>query len=234
MATDLQDLEHAAGTYIDGLCEGDTAKPGLVFHEESHLFSVTGGKLDDMPRAVWFAMVRDRPSMRNRESTPARLGRAHRPLRSEYRVRQGAMPNSIALFHGSFDIREPGGPLAGHCQNIPHRNAIILPPDRHRKRSHVWPCRRVMSACPRAMTAAPVEQGTIDAATTFLVRRAPGRGGFDAWRVQPDSAGIAGVSGATANHLAGSGLVESRAIHVSSYRSGNSDLRRTLRLVRRA
>ena len=67
MATDLQDLEQALQTYFDGLFEGDTAKLAAVFHDESHLFSVTDGKLDDLPRARWFEMVSNRPSALSRD-----------------------------------------------------------------------------------------------------------------------------------------------------------------------
>jgi hypothetical protein len=67
MATDLHDLEQAVQTYFDGLYEGDTAKLASVFHDESHLFSVTDGKLDDMPRAKWFELVNSRPSARSRD-----------------------------------------------------------------------------------------------------------------------------------------------------------------------
>jgi Putative lumazine-binding len=67
MATDLQDLEQTVQTYFDGLYEGDTAKLASVFHDESHLFSVTDGKLDDMPRAKWFELVNSRPSARSRD-----------------------------------------------------------------------------------------------------------------------------------------------------------------------
>jgi hypothetical protein len=38
-----------------------------VFHPESHLFSVTGGRLDDLPRAAWFELVRARPSAASRD-----------------------------------------------------------------------------------------------------------------------------------------------------------------------
>jgi hypothetical protein len=60
MATDLNDLEQALQTYFDGLYEGDTAKLAAIFHDESQLFSVTDGKLDDMPREQWFEMVKNR------------------------------------------------------------------------------------------------------------------------------------------------------------------------------
>ena len=67
MKSDLNDLEHAVEVYFDGLYEGDTDKLGRVFHEVSHLFSVTDGKLDDLPRAQWFDMVRTRPSAVSRD-----------------------------------------------------------------------------------------------------------------------------------------------------------------------
>ena len=67
MASDLNDLETAIQTYFDGLYEGDTAKLGSVFHEVSHLFSVTDGKLDDLPRTQWFEMVKGRPSAIGRD-----------------------------------------------------------------------------------------------------------------------------------------------------------------------
>jgi hypothetical protein len=67
MASDLTDLEHAIQTYLDGLYEGDTTKLGSVFHDVSHLFSVTDGKLTDLPRAQWFEFVRGRKSARDQD-----------------------------------------------------------------------------------------------------------------------------------------------------------------------
>jgi hypothetical protein len=67
MPSDLQDIERALQLYFDGLYEGDTAKLEAVFHPESHLFGVTDGKLDDLPRGRWFAMVKERPSARSRD-----------------------------------------------------------------------------------------------------------------------------------------------------------------------
>jgi Putative lumazine-binding len=67
MASDLGDLEQAVQTYFDGLHEGDTTKLASVFHAEAHLFSVTDGTLDDMPRERWFELVRNRPSARSRD-----------------------------------------------------------------------------------------------------------------------------------------------------------------------
>jgi len=67
MPTDLHDLEQAVQTYFDGLYEGDTAKLGAVFHEVSHLFSVSDGKLEDLPREQWFDFVSKRASARSRD-----------------------------------------------------------------------------------------------------------------------------------------------------------------------
>ena len=67
MASDLHDIEQALQTYFDGLYEGDTSKLAAVFHPDSHLFSVTDGKLDDMPRAAWFDLVNGRPSAASRD-----------------------------------------------------------------------------------------------------------------------------------------------------------------------
>ncbi len=67
MASDLQDLEQALQTYFDGLYEGDTAKLGAVFHDVAHLFSVTDGKLNDLPKAEWFAAVRGRKTPQSQD-----------------------------------------------------------------------------------------------------------------------------------------------------------------------
>ena len=67
MATDLHDLEQALQLYFDGLYEGDTEKLAAVFHDVAHLFSVIDGRLDDLPRAEWFEMVRNRPSAVSRD-----------------------------------------------------------------------------------------------------------------------------------------------------------------------
>ena len=67
MPSDLQDIEQALQRYFDGLYEGDTAKLDSVFHNVSHLFSVTDGKLDDLPKAQWFEMLRNRQSAQGRD-----------------------------------------------------------------------------------------------------------------------------------------------------------------------
>jgi hypothetical protein len=66
MSTDLHDIELTLQTYFDGLYEGDTAKLAAAFHPEAHLFSVTDGKLDDLPRQSWFGLVGSRPSAASR------------------------------------------------------------------------------------------------------------------------------------------------------------------------
>ncbi|MGE0226061.1 MAG: nuclear transport factor 2 family protein [Acetobacteraceae bacterium] len=67
MASDLHDLEQALQLYFDGLYEGDTGKLGRVFHDVSHLFSVTDGKLADLPRETWFELVRSRGSAKSQD-----------------------------------------------------------------------------------------------------------------------------------------------------------------------
>ena len=67
MDTDLRDIEEALQRYFDGLYEGDTSKLEAVFHPEAHLFSVTNGALDDLPRTKWFELIRGRPSARSRD-----------------------------------------------------------------------------------------------------------------------------------------------------------------------
>lgn len=67
MASDLNDLEQAIQTYLDGLYEGDTAKLGAVFHDVSHLFGVADGELTDLPREKWFEAVRSRKSAQSQD-----------------------------------------------------------------------------------------------------------------------------------------------------------------------
>ena len=65
MASELTDIEAALQTYLDGIYEGDLAKLAGVFHECAHLFSVTDGKLVDLPRAQWLETVGKRASPRS-------------------------------------------------------------------------------------------------------------------------------------------------------------------------
>ena len=69
MASDLNDLEQAIQTYLDGLYQGDTAKLGSVFHDPSHLFGVTDGELTDLPREQWLESVRSRKSAQSQDLT---------------------------------------------------------------------------------------------------------------------------------------------------------------------
>jgi len=62
VTTDLNDIEQVLQTYFDGLYAGDTDKLAAIFHDVSHLFSVSDGKLTDLPREQWFEMVRKRAS----------------------------------------------------------------------------------------------------------------------------------------------------------------------------
>ena len=59
---DLADVEKTVWTYLDGLHEGDTKKLASAFHEVSHLYSLGGDGVADLPRADWLKMVAGRPS----------------------------------------------------------------------------------------------------------------------------------------------------------------------------
>jgi hypothetical protein len=62
MAGEIDAIETVVWTYLDGLYEGDTRKLGQVFHEVSHLYSLSDGGVADVPREKWFEMVKGRPS----------------------------------------------------------------------------------------------------------------------------------------------------------------------------
>jgi hypothetical protein len=108
MATDLHDIEQVPRTYFDGLYEGDTGRLAAIFHPEAHLFSVTDGKLDDLPRAAWFDLIKSRPSVASREPRSAEtgLGGSDRSFRPEHGLRQGAVPDPASVFHGLSDVGE--------------------------------------------------------------------------------------------------------------------------------
>jgi Putative lumazine-binding len=59
---DRKEIETVLQTYFDGLYENDPKKIAEVFHPVSHLFSVTDGKLADLPREAWFEMMSKRQS----------------------------------------------------------------------------------------------------------------------------------------------------------------------------
>ena len=67
MATDTLDIQRALQLYFDGVYEGDATKLASVFHPEAHLFGITDGKLDDLPRAAWLDLIKSRPSARTRD-----------------------------------------------------------------------------------------------------------------------------------------------------------------------
>ena len=62
MTGEIDAIEKVVWTYLDGLHEGDTRKLGQVFHEVSHLYSLSDGGVADVPREKWFEMVKNRPS----------------------------------------------------------------------------------------------------------------------------------------------------------------------------
>src|SRR5512134_473143 len=62
MTGEIDAIEKVVWTYLDGLYEGDTRKLGQVFHEVSHLYSLSDGGVADVPREKWFEMVKNRPS----------------------------------------------------------------------------------------------------------------------------------------------------------------------------
>jgi hypothetical protein len=66
MSNDVVAVEKVVWTYLDGLYEGDTDKLGSAFHEVSHLYSASEGRVSDLPRAAWFDMVKSRPSPKSK------------------------------------------------------------------------------------------------------------------------------------------------------------------------
>lgn len=57
---DLQALETAIQTYLDGVYEGDADKLASVFHPTSALTQFFDGELKIMPRDHWLELVRGR------------------------------------------------------------------------------------------------------------------------------------------------------------------------------
>jgi hypothetical protein len=66
MAGEIEAIEKVVWTYLDGLYEGDTSKLAKAFHEVSHLYAMSDGGVDDMPRAKWFDLVNSRPSAKSK------------------------------------------------------------------------------------------------------------------------------------------------------------------------
>ena len=66
MAGEIEAIEKVVWTYLDGLYEGDTAKLAAAFHEGSHLYSLSDGRVSDLPREEWLAFVKNRPSAKSK------------------------------------------------------------------------------------------------------------------------------------------------------------------------
>lgn len=62
--SDMEAVEAAVHTYLDGLYEGDADKLAQVFHPTSALTQVVNGELVITPRDTWLEGVRSRPSPR--------------------------------------------------------------------------------------------------------------------------------------------------------------------------
>jgi len=61
MHNDRNDIEALLQTYFDGVYEDDSRKLRQVFHECSHLFTVTDGRLIDVSRDDWLETMGPRP-----------------------------------------------------------------------------------------------------------------------------------------------------------------------------
>jgi hypothetical protein len=66
MTGEIDAIERAVWTYLDGLYEGDATKIGKAFHEGSHLYSMHEGGVSDLPREKWLEMVKGRPSPKSK------------------------------------------------------------------------------------------------------------------------------------------------------------------------
>lgn len=64
--TEVEQIEQAVWTYLDGLYEGDADKLAAVFHQTSALTQFFDGELKITPRDEWLAAVRSRPSPKSR------------------------------------------------------------------------------------------------------------------------------------------------------------------------
>jgi len=72
MTGEIDAIEKVVWTYLDGLHEGDTRKLGQVFHEVSHLYSLSDGGVADVPREKWF----ERPPRPRASAAPTALSRS--------------------------------------------------------------------------------------------------------------------------------------------------------------
>ena len=116
MPTDLTDLEQVIETYFDGLYAGDTAKLASVFHDASHLFSVTDGKLTDLPREQWFELIRSRKSAQSQELS--RNDFIVHLDRSSPTICESAMSDTAKVFHRLPDAGEADRGLEGRVENV--------------------------------------------------------------------------------------------------------------------
>lgn len=64
--SDMEAVEAAVNTYLDGLYEGDADKLASVFHPTSSLTQSVDGQLVAVTRDAWLEGVRTRPSPRGR------------------------------------------------------------------------------------------------------------------------------------------------------------------------
>ncbi len=64
--SDMEAVEAAVNTYLDGLYEGDADKLASVFHPTSSLTQAVDGQLVAVTRDAWLEGVRSRPSPRGR------------------------------------------------------------------------------------------------------------------------------------------------------------------------
>ncbi len=62
--SDMEAIEAAVNTYLDGLYEGDADKLAQVFHPTSALTQTVNGEIVITPRDAWLDAVRTRPSPR--------------------------------------------------------------------------------------------------------------------------------------------------------------------------
>jgi hypothetical protein len=83
MNNDRKDIEAVLQTYFDGVYENDPKKIAQVFHECSHLYSVTDGKLNDLSRDAWFERMAQNQSAQVPGACPGMTGssRSSSPVR---------------------------------------------------------------------------------------------------------------------------------------------------------
>ena len=60
--TDLDDIRRAVQNYFDGLYHGDVEEMRKAFHSCCHLYSESGGGIQDESAPDWFQRIQNRPS----------------------------------------------------------------------------------------------------------------------------------------------------------------------------